>query len=959
MKKRFYIATILILILFSSLPVTAEVLPTPSYINAFVYSSGRIRLSWDNSSGGSNRYTIQRKTDSGSYTTLTTVPSNVSTYDDTSITNGHTYTYRVFITGGGFTGQPAESYPVEYLLPTGLSTKALSSSEVQLTWTYPTSNKIPETNFQTVIERRAHGSNTWQAVGTIPGTETSFTDTGLKEATRYYYRVRALTATSAIYLYYPNNTSGQAALTLLEAPSNVTAKIVSTKAIELSWNDVSTMETSYSVYRKKGNGTFAHLKTLGANTESFIDNSVVNGEQYTYMIKPISSSYIGSPSEEVTVPFLFPDSLEMEAHSRQIILSWSYPGDGYVKPDSSVVLIERRAAGTLQWEQIHTTRPGETEYTDNGLDPGIRYYYRIRARYPGGFITDYLPTSVGISGFTKLDLNTSFYGYALSDTEIRLEWNEQAAGNANIILEKLGSTGSYQQLASLKNAGHYIDTVQPGSLNSYRLKFKTTTVESDYTPVIDVAAETLPAVTDLTIKAIITDRIFLTWETDDPLESGFEVWRLASSEGVWKLIGRTGRGQPMYSDENINNNESYRYRVRSMKSNTIFSPFVETDPIHVYFTDSAGNLVISMSGDTLYLGWDDFSQMEKYYIVEYKTSAYDAWHVLEKLPKNTTLYRFKPAPGIDYTLRVRAYSDYPIFESTSNVQFYSTKLPANPSLKDPSIIGAKRVVLTWSDLSDNEDEFIIYRKDGMNGEFRAVGSVEADSVIFDDTSVKPDQAYTYQVRAKNAAGESFGSNEILVQTPVNMEFSDLDSHPWAVEAIETLAQMGIVNGDGRGHFNPSGNITRAEFIKLLVATFSFPETSVGSFKDVNVGDWYHRWVITAYRKGIFEPDKNGFFYPDTPITRQDIVYYTSRAVKAAGQSLEQPPLYILYRFTDYNQVAGYAQSAFAAMNYAGIINGIGDDKLGPLNPATRAEAATIIHRLLQVLEKQERNPLLH
>ena len=208
-------------------------------------------MSWDNSSGGSNRYTIQRKTDSGSYTTLTTVPSNVSTYDDTSITNGHTYTYRVFITGGGFTGQPAESYPVEYLLPTGLSTKALSSSEVQLTWTYPTSNKIPETNFQTVIERRAHGSNTWQAVGTIPGTETSFTDTGLKEATRYYYRVRALTATSAIYLYYPNNTSGQAALTLLEAPSNVTAKIVSTKAIELSWNDVSTMETSYSVYRKK------------------------------------------------------------------------------------------------------------------------------------------------------------------------------------------------------------------------------------------------------------------------------------------------------------------------------------------------------------------------------------------------------------------------------------------------------------------------------------------------------------------------------------------------------------------------------------------------------------------------------------------------------------------------------------------------------------------------------------
>ena len=192
--------------------------------------------------------------------------------------------------------------------------------------------------------------------------------------------------------------------------------------------------------------------------------------------------------------------------------------------------------------------------------------------------------------------------------------------------------------------------MQPGSLNSYRLKFKTTTVESDYTPVIDVAAETLPAVTDLTIKAIITDRIFLTWETDDPLESGFEVWRLASSEGVWKLIGRTGRGQPMYSDENINNNESYRYRVRSMKSNTIFSPFVETDPIHVYFTDSAGNLVISMSGDTLYLDGTTSHRWRNIISLNIKRRPMP-WHVLEKLPKNTTLYRFKPAPGIDYTLR--------------------------------------------------------------------------------------------------------------------------------------------------------------------------------------------------------------------------------------------------------------------------------------------------------------------
>jgi hypothetical protein len=73
-------------------------------------------------------------------------------------------------------------------------------------------------------------------------------------------------------------------------------------------------------------------------------------------------------------------------------------------------------------------------------------------------------------------------------------------------------------------------------------------------------------------------------------------------------------------------------------------------------------------------------------------------------------------------------------------------------------------------------------------------------------------------------------------------------------------------------------------------------------------------------------------------------------MKAAGLSLEQPPLYILYEFNDYRDIAPYAQSAFAAMKYAGIINGIGNNKLGPSATATRAEAATIVYRMLQALD---------
>lgn len=954
MKKILYIVIPVLVLVLSAGIANADALGAPSYVSAFVYSSSSIRVTWDNSVSGATRYTIQRKTDSGSFVTLANVPSNVSSYTDNNISNGHSYVYRVYATKGGESGRARESYSVEYLYPSGLTVAGVSDSETELTWTYPYSNRIPETNYQTVIERRTEDSNTWQTVATVPGSQNSYTDTGLSEASRYYYRIRAVTATSAIYLYYPASSSGKYVSTLLKAPQNVNVEILSTSAVKISWDDVSLKETGYRVERKKGNGNFVRIGSTLANETSYIDENVENGQQYTYRVTPLSSSHRGTPSEEVTVPFLFPVSFDIkEAYSTQLILSWEYPGSGYISADNSMVLIERREAGSTEWVQIHTTRPGETEYTDNNLNPGTRYYYRIRSRYDNGFTTDYFPSASGKSEFTKLLFETHFYGHAISDTEILLEWSEEAAGNNTIVLEKFNSSGVFEPLTTLKNTGSYIDTVAPGSINGYRIKLRSSYIDSSYVPEIFVSTEQLPLIKNLVIKSIVPKRVFLTWEYDRAVETGFEVWRMAESEGIWKHIATTRSGQLMYSDENIVNGETYTYQIRAVKSDTIFSDFSSTDSVNISFSKHEGELVISSLDDMIYLGWDNFSDMEKNYIIEYKTSINDIWHTLINLPKDITMYQFIPAEGIDYTIRVRAYCEYPIYETYSNEVFYTTKIPTTPSLSMPSVVGSGRVVLTWIDLSDNEDEFTIYRKSNIHEiDYELAGVVDNDTTIFADSNVEPDHTYTYIVKAKNAAGESFPSNEIVVQTPAVITYSDIPSHfGWANDAINTLTSMGIINGDGQGNFNPTGNITRAEFVKLLVATFAMPETPIGSFRDVSPDDWYHRYIMTAYRNDIIEPDKNGMFYPDMPITRQDIVYYSSRAIKSAGLSLEHPPLYILYKFTDYDEIAPYAQSAFATMHYAGIVNGIGGNKLGPENPANRAEAATIIYRLIKVLEK--------
>lgn len=955
MRKALYvIIPIIAIILFVGVS-NADTLGTPSYVNAFVYNNGSVRITWDNNVPGATRFTVQRKTDSGNFVTIANVPSNDSSYTDNSISNGHTYVYRVFATRGGDSGAPRDSFPVEFLYPTGLTVKALSDSEVELKWTYPYSNRIPETNYQTVIERRSEGSNTWQTVATVPGSQDSYVDTGLSEASKYYYRVRTITPATAIYLYYPSSSIGQYVSTPLSAPQNVKAEILSTSSIRISWDDVSSKESGYRIERKTGNGSFVRIGSTLANETSYIDKKVENGQQYTYRIIPLSNSYRGTESKEVTVPFLFPESFKIaKAFSTQMVLSWNYPGDSYISPDNSVVLIERKEAGSSKWEEIYTTKPGETEYTDNNLTPGTKYYYRIRARYEGGFITEYFPSSTGVAEYTKLLFETHFYGRAISDTEILLEWSREAAGANTIIIEKLDSDGVFKPLTSLSKTGSYLDTVSSGTVNGYRLKLRSSSnVESDYTPEIYISTEQLPKVQNFEIKSVVPNRVFLTWEYDKAVETGFEIWRMSNSEGIWKHIGTARSGQFMYSDENIVNGETYTYQIRAIKSSTIFSDFTATDPIKISFKGNEGNLAVSLIDGLLYLGWDDFSDVEKYYIVEYKTSINDIWQSIEKLPENTTMYRFIPDDGVDYTIRVRAYCEDPLLESFTNEVFYTTKIPTTPSLSIPTVVGSNRVVLTWSDLSDNEDEFTIYRKsDIYDSDYKLVGVADRNTTTFSDYNVEPNHSYSYIVKAKNAAGESFPSNEIHVTTPPVTTYGDItSSYAWARDAINALTSMGIVSGDGKGSFNPSGNITRAEFIKLLVTTFALPETPIGSFKDVTPDDWYHRYIMTAYRYKIIEPDKDGMFYPDMPITRQDIVYYSSRAIKSAGLTIEQPSLYILYKFTDYAEIDPYAQSAFAQMYFAGIINGIGNNKLGPKNTATRAEAATIIYRLIKVLEK--------
>ncbi len=180
------------------------------------------------------------------------------------------------------------------------------------------------------------------------------------------------------------------------------------------------------------------------------------------------------------------------------------------------------------------------------------------------------------------------------------------------------------------------------------------------------------------------------------------------------------------------------------------------------------------------------------------------------------------------------------------------------------------------------------------------------------------------------------------------KFKDLNGYDWALDAIDKLVTKGIVSGTSATTFEPEKSVTRAEFAKLVVASFGLTLNSdkVISFSDVNQSEWYKQYVDIAVSNGIVTGYENNTFRPDNTITREEMCVMLARALKS--YELEDKESRI---FADANKVSDWATDAVALLSSHGIINGKGNDMFAPLDNASRAESAVTISRILTLTGK--------
>ena len=231
-----------------------------------------------------------------------------------------------------------------------------------------------------------------------------------------------------------------------------------------------------------------------------------------------------------------------------------------------------------------------------------------------------------------------------------------------------------------------------------------------------------------------------------------------------------------------------------------------------------------------------------------------------------------------------------------------------------------------------------YGVEDLNGE-KTLSEAEAEKALFTN-------AYAV-LNAKNSAGAPVKAQEFpkpSVSYTVK-SFVDASGSPAIIAAacLNTKDHYSYLIGYSDGTVRPNGRITRAEvatiFFRLLTDDARQRNwSSENNFSDVSADKWYNNAVSTLCHMGVLGGYSDGTFRPNAPITRAEFAKIAVSFTQANGSA-------VYSYFTDVKTTDWFAPYVTAAKD-SSLIEGYSDGSFKPENRITRAEACTIVNRVL-------------
>ncbi len=541
------------------------------------------------------------------------------------------------------------------------------------------------------------------------------------------------------------------------------------RALQLRYKDRSTDETVFqsAIRADDSYWTYANVTTQdGPGDGGTSRGNWVVEEKTVYHLRVLAGSTNGSLNSNIITVYSSQDPGDVTVvptGSTSVDVTWT---DRANQETRFVVQYRGETGG---WTTAATVKKNGTKASVDGLTPGARYRFRVRARIPYSFGDDYWDDSDVVIVTMPPPGPSGVTATALDSTSATVQWTAASTTETGFVIEARPAGDPNAEWSIHGTAGAGATTATAINLTpsaTHEIRVLAVQVENGRSTPSQTAMVGMPPPppSGLTATSAGATSVTLTWMDESTDETGFVARYRAEGAATWTAFATEANvNATTLTVTGLTGGGNFEFQVRARSANGLSSPSNTARVTGLGAPAAATGLTATATGPTTVdLAWADNSNDETGFDIEHRKNGLGAWtSASTEAPNATTATVSGLAPSTVYEFRVNARNGS---GAAPGAPVSVTMPPREPLQVAVHATDATSALVIWVDRTRDETGFRVERRTG-GGAWSVTETTDPDVQQATLAGLATSTPYEVRVTAVGGSGESPGSVVSLTMPP--------------------------------------------------------------------------------------------------------------------------------------------------------------------------------------------------